>query len=86
MTDGQDHKPHPGPRVRRGLQVFYGICAMLLLLDIAGLRHAESAIDGFWGFYSLYGFVACVVLVLIARWMRRFLMRDEDYYRRHEHD
>ena len=31
-------------------------------------------------FYPLYGFVGIVVLVLIAKLMRRVLMRPEDYY------
>jgi hypothetical protein len=31
------------------------------------------------GFY-IYGFVACVVLVVIAKEMRKVLMRKEDYY------
>lgn len=30
--------------------------------------------------YALYGFVACVVLVLIGRILRRLVMRDENYY------
>lgn len=33
-----------------------------------------------WVFYPIYGFVGCVVLVVIATWMRTFLMRSEDYY------
>lgn len=31
--------------------------------------------------YAVYGFVACVVLVLIGRVLRRIVMRSEDYYR-----
>ncbi len=79
-------RPSPGPKVRRGLRVFYVLCALLVVLDVVGLRHAENALDGWWGFYPIYGFVACVVLVLVATWLRTFLMRDEDYYRRHEND
>ena len=37
-------------------------------------------IEGYFGFYSLYGFCACVVLVLVAKEMRKVLMRDEDHY------
>jgi hypothetical protein len=36
--------------------------------------------EGFFGFYALYGFVACVLLVLLAKEMRKLVMRDEDYY------
>jgi hypothetical protein len=37
-----------------------------------------------YGFYAIYGFVACVVLVVVATAMRRLVMRAEDYYERHE--
>lgn len=30
--------------------------------------------------YALYGFTACVALVLLGRWLRRAVMRHEDYY------
>lgn len=32
--------------------------------------------------YAVYGFLACVLLVLLGRFLRRLVMRDEDYYRR----
>ena len=34
----------------------------------------------FVGSYALYGFVACVVLVLLGKLLRRAVMRDENYY------
>ena len=77
-------RPNPGPKVRKGLVVFYVLCAGLVLLDFIGLRHAENALDGVYGFYAIYGFLACVVLVVVAKGMRRFVMRDEDHYERHE--
>ena len=78
------HKANPGPKVRKGLRVFYGLCGLLVVLDIVGMRHQENNLDGFWGFYAIYGFVACVILVVVAKWMRNFVMRDEDYYERRE--
>jgi len=35
----------------------------------------------FPGSYAVYGFVACVILVLIGRVLRRLVIRPEDYYR-----
>ena len=77
-------RPNPGPKVRKGLKVFYVLCAGLVVLDFLGLRHAENSLDGVYGFYAIYGFIACVVLVVVATAMRRIVMRDEDYYERHE--
>jgi hypothetical protein len=77
-------RPNLGPKVRKGLIVFYVLCAGLVVLDFFGLRHAENSLDAAYGFYAIYGFVACVVLVVVATAMRRLVMRDEDYYERHD--
>ncbi|OUR87271.1 hypothetical protein A9Q81_26600 [Gammaproteobacteria bacterium 42_54_T18] len=66
--------------IKRLLNCFYGICAILVVLDFVIHRHVAHSWESLWGFYPIYGFVGCVVLVLVATWMRTFLMRDEDYY------
>ena len=65
---------------KKVLRVFYVICAVLLLADFVVHRHVVHEWEGLWGFYAGYGFVACVALVLIAKEMRKLLMRREDYY------
>lgn len=64
------------------LRAFYAICALLFGLDFVIHRHVSHDMEGIPGFYAIYGFVGCVVLVLVARWMRVVLMRDEDYYQK----
>lgn len=69
--------------------VFWFCCAVVFALDFvfnryASFEHGELPIEQMVGFYSIYGFVACVLLVLIAKQMRKVLMRDEDYYEHHE--
>lgn len=54
----------------------------LVGLDLLVHRHAETAFDGWFGFYGVYGFVACVSLVIAAKGLRRIVMRPEDYYER----
>lgn len=66
--------------VKRVLYILYSCCALLLILDFVIHRHVMHSWENLWGFYPLYGFVGCVILVLVATWMRSFLMRDEDYY------
>lgn len=73
--------------VRRLIQVFLGCCALLLLLDLVIHRHltfhhGELGLEGWFGFYAVYGFVCCVTLVLVAKQMRKVVRRDEDYYER----
>ena len=78
--DRQKHFLDSPGNVKKMLRIFYVICAGLLLADVVYHRHVVHAWEGVWGFYAIYGFVACVALVLIAREMRKFLMRREDYY------
>lgn len=66
--------------VKRLLMVFYAICAGLLIIDFVHHRHVVHSWENLWGFYAIFGFVACVALVLIAKEMRKVLMRSEDYY------
>ncbi len=66
--------------VKHTLWILYAVCAVLLLIDFAIPRHVTHAWEGLLGFYAVYGFVACVILVLVAKEMRKLLMRKEDYY------
>lgn len=66
--------------VKRLLWVFYAICAGLLITDLFFHRHVTHPWERLFGFYSFYGLGACVALVLIAKQMRKVVMRDEDYY------
>lgn len=61
---------------------FYALCGLFLVADIFVVKHGPFAIEHVFGFYAFFGFVACVVLVLIAKALRRVLMRPEDYYDR----
>jgi hypothetical protein len=64
-------------------KVYYSLCllcAVVLLADFFYLKHAQLPWEEWFGFYAFYGFVACVSLVLIAKQLRKFLMRKEDYY------
>ncbi len=60
--------------------VFYALCAIVVVLDLVIERHEDHRLEGFLEFYPLYGFVGIVILVLLAKQMRRVLMRPEDYY------
>tara|TARA_R110002012_G_scaffold30211_1_gene91965 strand:+ start:106 stop:396 length:291 start_codon:yes stop_codon:yes gene_type:complete len=59
------------------------VCALLFAADGFYDKHPHFEAESWFGFYAIYGFVMCVGLVLAAKLMRTFLMRDEDYY---DHD
>lgn len=56
------------------------ICAVLFLADFFYKKKTYVDLEDLPGFYGIYGFIVCAVLVLCARVMRLFLMRDETYY------
>ena len=69
--------PRNVSRVVRGL---YLVCIVLVLLDFVVHRHVTVEWESFPGFYSLFGFIACVAIVLISILLRKILGRREDYY------
>lgn len=66
--------------IRKMLKVFYVICGLLVVADFVVHRHIYHDWENIPAFYAIYGFVGCVVLVLIAKEMRKVIMRREDYY------
>lgn len=72
---------HPR-NVDRLVYGLYAVCALLILADVIGDRHGPFAIEHLFGFYGVFGFVACVGLVLAAKELRKLIMRPENYYDR----
>jgi hypothetical protein len=68
--------------VDKVVYTLYAICALLLLVDVLVPKHGPFAIEHLFDFYGIYGFVACVGLVLAAKALRVILIRPEDYYDR----
>lgn len=66
-------------------KLYYGVWilgAALVALDFVVGRHDDVGFAEAYGFYALYGFVACVLLVIAAKGLRVLLKRPEDYYER----
>lgn len=64
-------------------KVFYGLCVLCALsaaTDMLIHRHVIFEIETVFAFYGVYGFVACVGLVVAAKELRKLLKREEDYY------
>lgn len=63
-----------------GFHLLLGLCAALLATDLVYSRHVSQPWEGVFGFYGIFGFVACVLLVLAARVLRKVVMRSEAYW------
>ena len=65
-------------------RVLYGLfTSLVLLLALEPFVHKHPYFDweNWFGFSAIYGFVACVLLVLVAKYiLRPIVKREEDYY------
>ena len=78
--DGKTHMFDRHENVVRVRYVLYALCAISVVAELFVHRHVDHPWEVLPLFYCFYGFVACVLLVLIAKEMRKVLMRDEEYY------
>lgn len=68
------------------IRSLYIVCTVLVVIDIFAVlhlgveRHIVHPLEKIPAYYPIYGFVGCVILVVIAKEMRKFLMRKESYY------
>ena len=56
------------------------IGALLILLDFTFHRHEYFSFAEIYGFPAFFGFISFVFIVMLGKWLRKFLMRKEDYY------
>lgn len=68
------------------LTLLFAACGAVFLLDFLFLsdrfeKHAVFEWENWPGFYAIYGFVACVLLVIFSKYVLRPLVkRGEDFY------
>lgn len=72
--------------VRTVIRVLIVFCAVAMSGSLLYQSHGPFSVEHVFGFFGIFGFVACVALVLVAKWMRTFLMRPEEYYDPHDDD
>lgn len=77
----KEHKIFDKPEnVKKLLLAFYASLALLLISDFFIHKHVVFGWEGKPWFFAAYGFVSCVGLIFIAKIMRIFIKKDEDYY------
>lgn len=79
-TDEKAHIFDNPKNVKRVIYALYALCGISVVAEFFIHRHVDHPWEALFGFYCLYGFFACVILVLIAKELRKVLMRGEDYY------
>ena len=56
------------------------ITVILAILEVFLHRHGVAAIEDSFMFPAIFGFFAFVFIVQVGKWLRRMIMRPEDYY------
>jgi hypothetical protein len=67
------------------LTLCYGTLVALVLIDgfLVDKSYAHTGVERIMGFWSLFGFGACVLIVVFSKWYGHLgIMADEDYYER----
>ena len=69
-------------RTKTVKKLAYGILVLLVAADFIIPRHEIHFLgDKVPGFWSLFGFISCVLIIVVSKWLGyHWLMRDEDYY------
>lgn len=77
---GKKHVFDNPKNIKHVIHALYAACLLAFLTDFIVHRHVDHPWESLFGFFGIYGFVACVILVLVAKQLRKLLMRGEDYY------
>ena len=69
-------------RTKTVKKLAYGILVLLIAADFIIPRHEIHFFgDKVPGFWSLFGFISCALIIVVSKWLgQHWLMRDEDYY------
>lgn len=65
---------------RKVVRYFYIALIVLLIADFFIPKHGHFAWETAPAFYAVYGFIACVSLIFVAKLLRLLVKRKEDYY------
>ena len=72
-------------RLKTVVRVCFVVLAVVVLLDaipaIVDKEHAHTAAEHWPGFWSLFGFIGCALIIIISKWFGHAgIMTREDYY------
>jgi len=70
----------PSPWAGRILIGFFSLCAIVLAMDLFGRPERHHPIEEGPFIYPLFGFFGIALLIVMAKGLRRLVMRTGDYY------
>ena len=61
-------------------RAFWAVLALTVIAQVVIKVKGYFVVDGWFGFGAAFGFLACLLMVLAAKWLGYMLKRDQDYY------
>lgn len=87
MSDREDgHWLTRPATIRKLWWIFSGILALTVLAQLVWYVKGYFTVDGWFGFGAVYGFVSCLIMVLVAKGLGFVLKRPNDYYAERDDD
>ncbi|MCC7263220.1 MAG: hypothetical protein IT369_11945 [Candidatus Latescibacteria bacterium] len=65
------------------VKICFGLLACLVLADafLVDKEHAHTAAEHLPGFWTVFGFVGCALIIIVSKWFGHLgIMTREDYY------
>lgn len=70
-------------RLKLVVRICFGVLALLILADalLVDKEHAHTKLEHLPGFWSIFGFIGCVLIIILSKWYGHAgIMTREDYY------
>ena len=81
MTEKPTQKTADMQKLGRNFtKALLAIAIILAILEVFLHRHGVAAIEDSFMFPAIFGFFAFVFIVQVGKWLRRMIVRPEDYY------
>ena len=62
------------------------VLALTLLVQLVVYTKGYFIVDGWFGFGAIYGFISCLIMVLVTKILGALLKRPRNYYPEHRDD
>lgn len=86
MAEDKPHwldKPRNVKRLWRGFLV---VLALTVLAELLVTLHPHFGVEGVFGFHAGFGFIACALMIVVAKALALLLKRPDTYYTQHDDD
>ncbi len=67
-------------------RVLWAVLALTVAAQLVIKVKGYYAVDGWFGFGAAFGFISCLLMVLVAKGLGYVLKREQNYYRSDDND